>query len=1095
MQCPGCQFENPENMKFCGQCGTQLEKICPKCGFSNLPQFKFCGRCGQKLNIKESVLPEPESERKHVTVLFSDLSGYTAMSEKLDPEEVKEITRRIFGDISSIVAKYHGFIEKYAGDAVMAIFGVPRVHEDDPIRAIKAAREIHQRVDEISRETRHQIGQAVSMHSGINTGLVVTGEVDMKLGIHGVAGDTINLASRFCALAGPGEVLVDADTFRQAEGHFSFEDLGPTTLKGKTEPVQVYKVLSQRDKPVTIHRLSGLRADLVGRKAELAELGEAVQNLLKGKGSVFPILGDAGTGKSRLVEEFKASLDLDRIQWLEGHAYAYSQNIPYFPLIDLLNRILGIEENDPSERVREKVESGIEQLVGKKQNIAPYVGSLYSLHCPEVGDVSPQFWRSHLQESIQAILEALAKKAPTVFFMEDLHWADPSFVELLRHACSQFRQPAIFLCAYRPTFSLFTSHQLSGIGQRYHEIRLEDLSLSEAQDMLESLLKTKRIPSELRQLVQTKAEGNPFYLEELVNSLIESETLIRKNGDWKITRHLAESDISSSIHGLISGRLDRLEKETKRILQEASVIGRTFLYEILIKISTFEERIEQGLNTLQGLDLIRTRSLQPDLEYMFKHPLTQEVAYNGLLKKDRKEIHEQIAMVMESLFRDRLSEFYETLAFHFKQGRSVLKAIDYLIRSGEKSLARYAVEESHQYFKEAFDLLSNKPGRTTDEDALLIDLLIKWSLVYYYRGDSREQSDLLGAHMELAESLGDKAKLGMFYAWYGMTIWFREKYKDSYEYLSKALQMGEDIQDQHLIGYACTWLAWTCAELGAFEEAILHAERAQEISKNIPSDQYLFFKSLAAIGYVNFYKGEGEKALEIGTALLDYGHRHSNIRSMAMGHFMVAFSFLVANDLPPAIETGKKAVQTAQDPLYCMYSRFLLGVGYVLNGQFQEAEEVLQETISDSRDLGCELIGTPIQAFLGLISIIKGQLNPGLEMMEAALQLELRCQRRYWYATIANGIGQVYLQLIDQNLPEAEKKAEAYFNIAMEAAEKIGAKGVEGQAYLNLGHLHKTMGRSDQTRHCFSRAIQIFEECEAAVNLNKAKEAMVSLTQ
>jgi tetratricopeptide (TPR) repeat protein len=400
------------------------------------------------------------------------------------------------------------------------------------------------------------------------------------------------------------------------------------------------------------------------------------------------------------------------------------------------------------------------------------------------------------------------------------------------------------------------------------------------------------------------------------------------------------------------------------------------------------------------------------------------------------------------------------------------------------------VQESHQYFKEAFDLLSNKPGRTKDEDALLIELLIKWSLVYYYRGDAREQSELLRAHMDLAESLGDKAKLGMFYAWYGMTIWFREKYKDSYEYLRKALEMGEEIQDQRLIGYACTWLSWTCAELGVLEEAVLYGERAQEISKNMPSDQYLFFKSLAAIGYASFYKGDRKKTQEVGTTLLNYGHRHSNLRSMMMGHFMVAFSFLMANDFPSAIETGKKAVQTAQDPLYSMYSRFLLGVGYLQNGQFQEAEVVLQETASDSRDLGCELIGTPTQAFLGLISIIKGQLSQGLERMEEALQVEFETGRRYWYTTIANGLGQVFLQLIDKDVPEAAKKAEDYFNRAMEVAEKIGAKAVAGQVYLNLGHLHKAMRRSDQAQNCFSKAIGIFEKCEHEGYLRQTREAL-----
>ena len=614
MQCPKCQFDNPTGINYCGECGAKLEKLCPSCHSLNPPNFKFCGECGQNLTPAIEIFekkPETEDlssrlssykiasdmlpidgERKHVTVLFSDLTGYTAMSEKLDPEEVKGITSRIFGEISKIVANYDGFVEKYAGDAVMAIFGVPQAHEDDPIRAIKAAREIHQLVDTISPEVEKKIGQSISMHSGINTGLVVTGEVNMERGTHGIAGDTINLASRLSSLAKPGEIVVEVDTCRQVEGHFECEYRETTTVKGKADPVQVHKVLSQRDKPITIHRLSGLRADLVGRNVELAELSEAVDNLRQGKGRVFSICGAAGTGKSRLVEEFRANLDLEQIQWIEGHAYAYSQNIPYFPLVDLLNRLLHIEENDPPQKMREKVETGLQSLIGNQEDIIPYVGGLYSLSYPETSDVSPEFWKSRLHAAILAILSSLADKAPTVFFLEDLHWADPSFLELLRRACLEIRQPAIVLCAYRPTFSLFTGHQVSNLGKNYHDIQLQNLSLSVAQNMLESLLKTETIPPDLKRWVNSKAEGNPFYLEELVNSLIESDTLTSDNGSWKLNRTITESDIPSSLHGLISGRLDRLDKQTKRILQEASVIGRDFLYEILKRITELEERID-----------------------------------------------------------------------------------------------------------------------------------------------------------------------------------------------------------------------------------------------------------------------------------------------------------------------------------------------------------------------------------------------------------------------------------------------------------------------------------------------------------------------
>ncbi|HEA65668.1 MAG TPA: zinc-ribbon domain-containing protein, partial [Desulfobacterales bacterium] len=429
MLCPKCRSDNREGVKFCEKCGTIMELVCAKCGAKIPLDKQFCGECGKRLAEyveTEKKVPEFEGERKHVTVLFSDLSGYTVMSERLDPEEVKEITSRIFGEISKIVDKYDGFIEKYAGDAVMALFGAPKGHEDDPIRAVKAAREIHELVDGMSPEIESRIEQPISMHTGINTGLVVTGEVDMERGTHGVAGDTINLASRLSNLAKPGEIQIDVDTCRQVEGHFTCEYLEETTVKGKADSVMVHKVLSQRDKPVTIHRLSGLRADLVGRKVELAELSEAVENLQEGRGRIFSICGAAGTGKSRLVEEFKATLDFEQIQWIEGHAYAYSQNIPYFPLIDLLNRVLHIEENDPPEKIREKVESGIEYLVGKQEDVVPYVGGLYSLSYPEVEDVSPEFWKSGLQAAILVILSALANKAPTIYFLEDLHWADPS---------------------------------------------------------------------------------------------------------------------------------------------------------------------------------------------------------------------------------------------------------------------------------------------------------------------------------------------------------------------------------------------------------------------------------------------------------------------------------------------------------------------------------------------------------------------------------------------------------------------------------------------------------------------------------------------
>lgn len=1132
MLCQKCKFENPTGINFCGECGAKLERLCPSCNSSNPINFKFCGGCGHNLiDLREisekkldyenmtshsstqktsSAVTPFKGERKHVTVLFTDLTGYTAMSEKLDPEEVKEFTSRIFGEISKIVANYDGFIEKYAGDAVMAIFGVPKAHEDDPIRAVKVAYKIHELVDKISPEVEKKIGQPISMHTGINTGLVVTGEVNMERGTHGIAGDTINLASRLSNLANPGEIVVDVDTCRQVEGHFICEYRETTSVKGKADPVEVHQVLSHRDKPITIRRLSGLRANLVGRDMEMADLSEAVDNLRQGKGRIFSICGAAGTGKSRLVEEFKVGLDLERIQWIEGHAYAYSQNIPYFPLVDLLNRLLHIDEKDPPDKVREKVESGLECLVSNRNDVIPYVGHLYSLSYPEAEGISPEHWKSRLQAAILAILYALAERAPTVFFLEDMHWADPSFVELLRRACLEIRQPAIVLCAHRPTFNLFTGHQVNNISQYYHDIQLQNLSLSVAQNMLASLLQTETIPPDLKRWVQSKAEGNPFYLEELVNSLIESETLARDNGSWKVLRSIAESDIPSSLHGLITGRLDRLDKQTKRILQKASVIGRDFLYEILKKISEFEESIDGELRQLERLDLIRTRSLQPDIEYMFKHALTQEVVYNGLLKKQRRKIHEHIARVMESVFKDRLEEFNETLAYHFSRGQSVTKAIDYLVKSGEKSLARYAVEEAHQYFRKAYDILASKAEPSETEKIILIDILNSWGYAYYYLGEFKEFIDIFRSHQALAESLDDKAKTGMFYAWFGIAHLLAGKSKDSYDYLIKSLELGEKAHNQKVVGYACAWLAWACGELGLFSEGIGYGKRAQKIAESFPSDQYLYFKSLAGLCYINSYKGDTNRVFEGAKRLLEYGERNANSRSKVFGHWMESFGHWAAGDMKSAQISSEKAIEVALDPAYALFPQITLGIALFFGGQLQEAENILQSALNFSEERGMGQISVLCKCYKAPILIVKGQMHKGTKLLEKVSKNLVSNQRRIAYALSEYILAEIYSQIatgpkpslsimaknigfLVKNVPLATKKAEEHFNKAIELFEEIGMNGYLGQAYLSMGLLYKDSKRSDRSRQYILESIDIFKGCGAQGWLKKANEALDSL--
>jgi tetratricopeptide (TPR) repeat protein len=642
-------------------------------------------------------------------------------------------------------------------------------------------------------------------------------------------------------------------------------------------------------------------------------------------------------------------------------------------------------------------------------------------------------------------------------------------------------------------------------------MRLQDLSRSESQEMVQSLLKTEKVPSELKRFIQEKMEGNPFYLEEAINSLIESNTLVRDNGHWRVIKHIGEAEISSTIHGVISARIDRLEQESKRILQEASVIGRSFYYEILKRTTALKNSIDKNLSGLEHLDLIKTKSIQPDLEYIFKHALTQEVVYNGLLKKERGEIHERIAIVMEQLFQDRLPEFYETLAFHFARGLSLNKAITYLMKSGQKSLARYSIEESHQYYKHAFELLDSKVNKTNAEKELLIELLLEWTYVLYYRGYFKEMAEIFSSNKIIAESLEDKTKLGMFYSWYGWALFNQNKISDSYPWFEKALQIGEEYKDLRLIGYACTWLTWYYAASGRIDRSIEHGERTQEISKAYKSDAYLYFKSLGGLGFANSVSRGKKKTVDIGNSLVDYGKKHSNIRSLTIGYGVLGAAYQLDNDLTTAIEAYEKAVQVGVEPFYVEFIRMNLALAYIMNGQITEAENAINCVVAFCQDSGAWIVGIPAKVFSVAALIAKGQMGEGLKRLEEGKQELLASGNMFYYLQCEYILAKVFSQIaervepislskivknigfIAKTVPFASKKAEGHFAKVIELAEEMGAKVVVGGACLDLGLLYKAKKRKDQASKIISKAVKLFEQCEADRYLKQANEALESL--
>jgi class 3 adenylate cyclase/tetratricopeptide (TPR) repeat protein len=1089
MECPSCSHDNPPENRFCGGCGYALS---PSAGIeADAATFPAVGQL--------------KGERRQATVLFSDLAGYTAMNENLDPEEVRGIMGRVFSEAARIIAKYEGAVEKYIGDAVMAVFGVPHAHEGDPVRAIRAARELQQFVEALSPELADKIGCSLSMHTGINTGLVVTGPAQGE-GALGVVGDTVNVASRLSDLAGAGEILVGAETQTLVERYFTLVEMPPAEVKGKAEPILAFKLLAPRERPAATHRFAGLRAELIGRGVETALLERAVEGLRDGKGSIISVRGEAGWGKSRLIEEFRIGLPEGKYTWLAGNAHEHTRAIPYYPLMDLLNHAWYIEEGDPPRRVREKIESAIQGLLEGPESAIPYVGGLYALDYPELVGISPEYWVQRLYAASLDIFEAMAGQAPTVFFLEDLHWADPSVLKLLRHLLTRFRQPAVTLCTYRPPFHLFPPEEAGGV-PGYQEIELAPLSPSQTDDLCQGLLQGGSVPPDLIGFVQKKAEGNPFFVEEVLTSLIESKALMRENGSWRLASSLSDFHVPSTVQGVIAARLDRLERENRRLLQEASVIGRTFLHKVLGKTTEVSEDFDRRLHDLEQTDLIRTLAREPDLEYMFKHPLTQEVVYDSLLKAEREVIHERVANVMEELLADRLPEFYETLAFHYKQGRSLHKAVDYLMKSGEKAVNRFALEESHNYYAEAYRLLKTRTDKSEGETNLLFDLLNQWGIVFYYFGTVRDMVDLLRRHEAQAETVQDKVRQGMFFAFLGMGLFFLQRMRDAERYLTLALTLGEEADNPKVIGYACTWLTMTCAHLSRYKEALAHGERANEIAQTMPEDHYLYFKSLGMIGYTNYFLGEAVKTREVGHRLVEHGQRHGNPRSIFFGHWMISWGDTNAGKLALAMSSSAKGIGVTKDPMYLLWARGVHGINCLLNGSVAPELEL---AVNQSCRVGAELTTNLWGGLLGLGRIIQGRMAEGMKMIEEGSRKSLENGDLWTHHLLEYVKGKVYLQMaigdppppvvmvknlgfLVRHRPFAARRAETLIGQTAAFHWEKGSRGHLAQGLLDLASLHKAKRRKAKVIACLEEAEVLFEQVGADAFQQQIRELLAEL--
>ncbi|MBN1954417.1 MAG: AAA family ATPase [Anaerolineae bacterium] len=688
--------------------------------------------------------PALSGERKLVTVMFADISDFTALADQMDPEGVRELLNACFSRLVPIIEHYDGVVDKFIGDGVMALFGAPVTHENDPERALLTALALREEVRAFSAEREVGLG----IHFGINTGLVIAGSIGAQgREEYSVMGDAVNLAARLEELSQSGEVLVGPDTYRLTSPRFDFEALEPLTVKGKEEPVSAYRLLGLRKAPGQARGIAGLDSPLVGRRRELALLQEAVRRLIAGTGGAVTVIGEAGLGKSRLVAELRyhvhgprsrvdpaLGLGLGVVDWLEGRCLSYGTSIVYLLWLDLLRDALAVTVEDPPPVVRDRLwERWQELCLDPGEQV--YLARLMSLPIEDdaaLDGLDGEQLKKRTFRAVEHFLECLARKRPLVMVCEDLHWADPSSLELLGHLLPLVeRVPLLLIAVFRPEGEhgcWRLREKMVRYKERYHEVWLEPLTVEEGQQLVGNLLRVEGLPAALRQRILQQAEGNPFYVEEIIRSLMNEGVIGRDEatGRWVALQNVAEISIPDTLQGVLMARIDRLEEDTKRVLQMASVIGRLFFYRVLAAIAHEEQRLDQHLRILEEEEMIRERARIPELEYIFKHHLTQQAAYNGLLKQDRRVFHRQVAEALERLFAGQIEQQVGLLAHHWEQAEEVEKAIAYLLRAGDQARLVYAHEEAIDFYQRALRLLKEQ-----EEYEQAARTLMKLGLTYH----------------------------------------------------------------------------------------------------------------------------------------------------------------------------------------------------------------------------------------------------------------------------------------------------------------------------------------------------------------------------
>lgn len=893
----------------------------------------------EELDDPEAVTPRPrrDAERRQLTVMFCDLADSTALSEQMDPEDLRVLLRDFQTACGDVVTRYDGHVAQYLGDGLMIYFGWPRAHDDDAERAVRTGLDIVAAVQDVTAP------EPLKVRVGIATGPVVvgeTGEGDASVPKMAV-GETPNLAARAQGLAGPDQVVIASSTQRLAGTGFDYEDLGEQVLKGIVDPVHCWRVVSVR-------RAKGdagaVGADgitpFIGRDAELANLIERLAEAERGRGQVVVLTGDPGIGKSRLLAEFRRRAQ-GRAAWAEGRCISFGQSMAFHPLVDLMRKNFGVDEDDGAETIREKVSTGVARV---SDDLAPCVAFVqYMLGVAEDDDpvhqMDPQVRRAETFDVLRRLLLLAAERKPQVLVFEDLHWSDTATTEFLRYIFDSVPASRVLLLA------TLRAGYASPFEDRSYVTRLalHNLTPEESTRIAEAVLSAADLPRELQALIHRKAEGNPFFVEELVKSLRETEAIRREGERWVPGRPLDQIVVPDTVQGVLMSRIDRLEDDARRTLQLASVIGREFTQRLLDRIADLRRSSSAPLQELQAIELIYQKALYPELAFMFKHALAQDVAYGSLLVQRRRELHLRVAEAIEELYSDRLDEHYAMIAHHFAAAEDWGNAVDYFDRAADQATAAFAVHEAIALTEQTLEAL--RQSDADDASARAGVLHGKLAHLYTFLSDFERAHEENEKAAKIAREAGDAVGEGWANATMGIISFFGHAFDRATAEARKTVAIGHDTGNDDIVAAGLCAGSWVETVTGNLDGAYEKFERCESIAS--PAANFFVGFAVSGMTLVSNWQGNYECAVEKGT------------QAVAIA-------------------------RTTNQSLPLMFALFSLGLSRNAKGDHDQAMAVFNEGLALAEKLGDEIFRNRFLNALGAVHADCGDIENAITLNERA---------------------------------------------------------------------------------------------------------------